>query len=63
MFMTNRSPVRPLHHISGCEMSHLLVWTAMFWSIDSCQHRLPSDQFPMAVSWAQVYNHQLLVFN
>ena len=63
MFVTNRSPVRPPPHVSGCEMSHLLVWTSTFWSIDSCQHRVFADQCHMAVSVAQVYNYQLLVFN
>ena len=63
MFVTNRSPVCPSPHVSGCEMSHLLIWTSMFWTIDSCQHRVFADQCQMAVSWAQVYNYQLLGFN
>ena len=60
MFVTNRPPLRPPPHVSGCEMSHLLLWTSMFWSIDSCQHKMSANQCHMPVSRAQVYNCQLL---
>ena len=29
-------------------------WTSMFWSIDSCQNRVPADQYHLTVSRAQV---------
>ena len=51
----------------------LLVWEhrktdnaylldTMFWSIDSCQNRVPADQYQMTVSWAQVLTHRGEVF-
>ena len=35
-------------------------YSLMVWSIDSCQHGMSADQCHMAISRAQVYNHQLL---
>ena len=37
-------------------------WTSMFWSIDSCQNRVPADQYHLTVSWAQVSTHRGQVF-
>ena len=47
---------------SQCEMSHFLAsvevatwyWTAMLWSIDSCQIRVSADQYHSTVSRVQV---------
>ena len=37
-------------------------WTSMFWSIDSCQNRVPADQYHLTVSRAQVSTHRVQVF-
>ena len=37
-------------------------WTSMFWSIDSCQNRVPADQYHLTVSRAQVSTHRGQVF-
>ena len=37
-------------------------WTSMFWSIDSCQNRVPADQYHLTVSRAQVSTHRRQVF-
>ena len=37
-------------------------WTSMFWSIDSCQNRVPADQCHLTVSRAQVSTHRDQVF-
>ena len=37
-------------------------WTSMFWSIDSCQNRVPADQYHLTVSRAQVSTHRSQVF-
>ena len=37
-------------------------WTSMFWSIDSCQNRVPADQYHLTVSQAQVSTHRGQVF-
>ena len=37
-------------------------WTSMFWSIDSCQNRVPADQYHLTVSRAQVSTHRSRVF-
>ena len=37
-------------------------WTSMFWSIDSCQNRVPADQHHLTVSRAQVSTHRGQVF-
>ena len=37
-------------------------WTSMFWSIDSCQNRVPADQCHLTVSRAQVSTHRGQVF-
>ena len=37
-------------------------WTSMFWSIDSCQNRVPADQCHLTVSRAQVSTHRVQVF-
>ena len=33
-------------------------WTSMFWSIDSCQNRVPADQYHLTISPAQVSTHR-----
>ena len=38
-----------------------MFWS-WFWSIDSCQNRVPADQYHLAVSWAQVSTHWSQVF-
>ena len=37
-------------------------WTSIFWSIDSCQNRVPADQYHLTVSRAQVLTHRGQVF-
>ena len=37
-------------------------WTSMFWSIDSCQNRVPADQYYLTVSRAQLWTHRGKVF-
>ena len=37
-------------------------WTSMFWSIDSCQIRVPADQYHLTVSRAQVSTRRGQVF-
>ena len=37
-------------------------WTSMFWSIDSCQNRVPADQYHLTVSRAQVSTQRSRVF-
>ena len=37
-------------------------WTSMFWLIDSCQNRVPADQYHLTVSRAQVSTHRSQVF-
>ena len=37
-------------------------WTSIFWSIDSCQNRVPADQYHLTVSRAQVSTHRGQVF-
>ena len=37
-------------------------WTSKFWSIDSCQNRVPADQYHLTVSRAQVSTHRGQVF-
>ena len=37
-------------------------WTSMFWSIDSCQNRVPADQYHLTVSRAQGSTHRGQVF-
>ena len=37
-------------------------WTSMFWSIDSCQNRVPADQYHLTVSRAQVSTHRSQAF-
>ena len=37
-------------------------WISMFWSIDSCQNRVPADQYHLTVSRAQVSTHRSQVF-
>ena len=37
-------------------------WTLMFWSIDSCQNRVPVDQYHLTVSRAQVSTQRGQVF-
>ena len=36
-------------------------WTSI-WSIDSCQNRVPADQYHLTVSRAQVSTHRSQVF-
>ena len=36
--------------------------TSIFWSIDSCQNRVPADQYHLTVSRAQVSTHRGQVF-
>ena len=37
-------------------------WTSMFWSIDSCQNKVPADQYHLTESRAQVSTHRGQVF-
>ena len=37
-------------------------WTSMFWSIDSCQNRVPADQYHLTVLRAQVSTQRSQVF-
>ena len=37
-------------------------WTSMFWSIDSCQNRVPAAQYHLTVFRAQVSTHRSQVF-
>ena len=37
---------------------HLLHWTFTIWSIDSCQNRIATDQYPMTISRAHVSTHR-----
>ena len=37
-------------------------WTSMFWSIDSCQNKVPADQYDLTISRAQVSAHRSQVF-
>ena len=37
---------------------HLLYWTFTIWSIDSCQNRIATDQYPMTISRAHVSTHR-----
>ena len=37
-------------------------WTSMLWSIDSCQNRVPADQYHLTVSRAQVLTYRGQVF-
>ena len=54
-----------------CLLSHFLATlgaqekadcTSMLWSIDSCQNRVPADQYHLTVSRAQVSTHRGRVF-
>ena len=36
---------------------YLLHWTFTIWSIDRCQNRIATDQYPMTISRAQVSSH------
>ena len=37
---------------------HLLYRTFIIWSIDSCQNRIATDQYPMTISRAHVSTHR-----
>ena len=37
---------------------HLLYMTITIWSIDSCQNRIATDQYPMTISRAHVSTHR-----
>ena len=37
---------------------HLLYRTLSIWSIDSCQNRIATDQYPMTISRAHVSTHR-----
>ena len=37
---------------------HLLYTTFTIWSIDSCQNRIATDQYPMTISLAHVSTHR-----
>ena len=37
---------------------HFLYWTITIWSIDSCQNRIATDQYPMTISRAHVSTHR-----
>ena len=37
---------------------HLLHWAFTIWSIDSCQNRIDTDQYHIALSKAHVSTHQ-----
>ena len=37
---------------------YLLYWPFTIWSIDSCQNRIATDQYHIAISGAHVSTHQ-----
>ena len=54
-----------LHFCPECPSIKLIMytyWTSMFWSIGSCQNRVPADQYHLTVSRAQVLTHRRQVF-
>ena len=42
---------------------HLLYWPFTMWSIDSCQNRIATEQYHIAISRAHVSTHQGDVIN
>ena len=41
-----------------CLGKYLLYWTFTIWSIDRCQNRIATDQYPMTTSRAHVSTHR-----
>ena len=45
--------------VSGVSwQTHILYWPFTIWSIDSCQNRIATDQYHIAISGAHVSTHQ-----